>query len=392
MNIPSFLSVLLLVLLNLGTVGVTNVLAGDSDCGECHESTVRKGKANRYVHAPFQRNQCAACHVAGEKSADPSRSATENKSAVASETLDWFYRSGAEASSHLIELPSTVSPESIFYRARSGRDRSPIRPLPFDARQVKTSLTLSSAPQVSRLRVADIRKGIRCTATLRWSSSEFARAEIHYGVDALNLKIEESRYLRDHSVLLKGLEPGRLYRYEVTVIDARGQRSAVAAGTFMTDKSLIEATEAVGPGSVGLGEIAFEFYKDQGRYFVKLQSDRLFSMDAGVGKKTEAQQGAATEAAQTTEGTDTKSHPVLKSRLDTNVTSCHGCHRALKEVYSHPINVRPKPGMIIPPEYPLLLDGRLSCMSCHAVHGSNYEFRLLKPSKKELCLGCHQDY
>ncbi|MBW2186551.1 MAG: cytochrome c3 family protein, partial [Deltaproteobacteria bacterium] len=50
------------------------------------------------------------------------------------------------------------------------------------------------------------------------------------------------------------------------------------------------------------------------------------------------------------------------------------------------------PGMIIPPEYPLLENGRMTCMTCHQPHSSNNEARLLKEGKKELCTGCHTNY
>jgi predicted CXXCH cytochrome family protein len=64
----------------------------------------------------------------------------------------------------------------------------------------------------------------------------------------------------------------------------------------------------------------------------------------------------------------------------------------LKGSSSHPVNILPKPGMVIPPEYPLLADGRISCMSCHVYHGGNFEHRLVKPDKQSLCKGCHSDY
>ena len=85
-------------------------------------------------------------------------------------------------------------------------------------------------------------------------------------------------------------------------------------------------------------------------------------------------------------------HLKLTDKFTINTFTCRNCHLGIKEELSHPVNVYPKPGMIIPQEYPTLADGRILCMSCHAKHASDNEYRLLKSSKKALCTGCHGDF
>ncbi len=83
-------------------------------------------------------------------------------------------------------------------------------------------------------------------------------------------------------------------------------------------------------------------------------------------------------------------HAGLSDEAWSSMASCHQCHDK-DEAASHPVNVLPPPGMVIPPEYPTLADGRMTCASCHAIHGSDREYLTRKRSKRELCVGCHLD-
>jgi predicted CXXCH cytochrome family protein len=69
---------------------------------------------------------------------------------------------------------------------------------------------------------------------------------------------------------------------------------------------------------------------------------------------------------------------------------CRNCHQSQSGT-THPVNVLPPPGMIIPPEYPTLADGRITCASCHSTHSSDYEYLAIRAGKRELCVGCHKD-
>jgi predicted CXXCH cytochrome family protein len=88
--------------------------------------------------------------------------------------------------------------------------------------------------------------------------------------------------------------------------------------------------------------------------------------------------------------TGNNSHDDLSSKQDITLEVCRSCHQN-QNTATHPVNVYPKPGMIIPPEYPTLPDGRITCMSCHEAHGSDYEFLMIVSGKRELCIGCHRD-
>ncbi len=84
-------------------------------------------------------------------------------------------------------------------------------------------------------------------------------------------------------------------------------------------------------------------------------------------------------------------HIPLANKKYSSMTICTTCHQAFNQQKSHPVNILPREKSKIPPEYPTLPDGRISCMTCHINHAANIEYRLIKSSRKELCLGCHPD-
>jgi predicted CXXCH cytochrome family protein len=84
-------------------------------------------------------------------------------------------------------------------------------------------------------------------------------------------------------------------------------------------------------------------------------------------------------------------HAGLSGNLEVSVEACRACHEGRSGSASHPVNVYPTPGMIVPTDYPTLPDGRITCVSCHESHSSDHEYQLIKPQGRELCVGCHRN-
>ncbi|MDY0190039.1 MAG: cytochrome c3 family protein [Desulfuromonas sp.] len=100
--------------------------------------------------------------------------------------------------------------------------------------------------------------------------------------------------------------------------------------------------------------------------------------------------GATISADEIQATTDEHEHLLAPRAINLNI--CYRCHQNMLGWTSHPVDVVAPAGMIIPAEYPLLSGGLMSCMTCHTVHSSDREDRLLKDSKRELCIGCHTNY
>jgi predicted CXXCH cytochrome family protein len=83
--------------------------------------------------------------------------------------------------------------------------------------------------------------------------------------------------------------------------------------------------------------------------------------------------------------TTSKSASILKGNQE---QLCGGCHETALKM-SHPSGFTPKPGTIIPAEYPLDWKGELTCSTCHMVH-SDMPGKLRGTLQgRDFCLACH---
>ena len=345
----------------------------------------------RYIHMPFLRKQCTPCHVAGKAVTVPTRKELQPVENAIPEKIRWFRDSYGVAATHWILLPADQVAGSLLFKAFDGSSRSPVQELTLPAlTQLPTKSDDGRAPAITDIQVADVRRGISTSATLSWQTDEFTDSRVDYGIGSLNSSRVDHKLTRKHEVILTGLDADKTYDYRVSSADIFGHQAQSAQQSFSTAKTFIVAgarfDESGGAGNVP--KIDFQLFHQGDNYLIEFTADRPVSISLGVPaeEKTAAVQPAPVA------GEEVTSHPVLKSEFETSIRACDDCHAYLKQSYSHPVNVMPKPGMVIPAEYPLLPDGRISCMSCHATHGGNYEYRLIKSGKEELCLGCHTDY
>jgi len=75
---------------------------------------------------------------------------------------------------------------------------------------------------------------------------------------------------------------------------------------------------------------------------------------------------------------------------------CSRCHWKITENYSHPVEVIPS-GSKIPEDLPLSWNGRMTCSTCHDIHGraendrGERTFFLRRPARgKKFCMACHE--
>ena len=370
------------------------VYAADAfaNCGGCHHDTVENIKQTHIVHAPFTRGDCSQCHLVGRKAAPEVKKSDMLREVEQREKIDWFREVRDLDSEHWLLIPESRADKEIYLKLWDGINRPPLKALTLPPlKRLKEPKKEQQPPVISDVVVTEVRRGINTSATIRWQTDEFTDAEILYGRQGLTSSTFDKKLTRQHQAVLGGLEKNAGYQVQIVCRDIHGNQAKSAIFNFKTDKTFIEPAERRVSNRFAGQEISldWEFYRLQNNYLIVFKSDRAMSLSYGVERKNGGETTRKTKQPMAATG---GGHPLLKSQLDTNITLCYSCHGGFKGVNSHPVNVLPNPGMKIPAEYPLLADGRLSCMSCHVNHGGNYAYRLIKQTKKELCLGCHPNY
>lgn len=389
----SVLRTVILVLL-FSSVAIPRLYAADvfDNCGGCHYDTVDDVKKRRIVHPPFSQGDCSQCHLIGREAAPATKKPELLREVEQREKISWFRDIRSPDTEHWILLPETKVDGLLYLKTWDGVNRSPLRTLNLpQLHRLPVSKSESQSPQISGLVVTEVRRGISTSATINWQTDEFTDSEVLYGQQGLNSSKYDRQLSRHHQAVLVGLEKNSTYQFHVLCRDIHGNQAASEVLNLKTDRTFIAPAFRRESNRHADQEIDLDWQllQQDKNYLVIIKADRPISLSLGVEKQFSEKKSAEKKRKLAAAG---GGHPLLKSQFDTNITLCYSCHSSFKGINSHPVNVIPKPGMEIPEEYPLLSDGRLSCMTCHVNHGGNYAHRLIKKSKKELCLGCHKNY
>lgn len=380
-------------LLFQGLGGVYGVAGAEEvDCEDCHRDVVDRDLDSRYVHSPFLKKQCAACHVAGQEVVLSTRQQLSALDEAFPQKIRWFRDSYGVSQSHWVLLPTQSLNGVLVFKTWDGDSRLPLQKLTLPALGQLPVREDDGQPPVivDNVTVKDVRRGISTSATIVWTTDEFADSQVAYGFGTTASTKADRKLTRQHQVILTGLDADRKYNFQVSSRDLFGNQAQSSVMSFSTDQTFLapEARHEESGAVKSDPKVEYHLFRHDDNYLVIFEADRPISLSLGV--PLEDQATVSRQSVQL--ASIDASHPVLKSQVETNITACYACHTALRQIYSHPVNVFPKAGMVIPPEYPLLPDGRISCISCHTYHGGNEEYRLLKSGKKELCIGCHTDY
>lgn len=123
----------------------------------------------------------------------------------------------------LSSLLAQVSSRVIFEFANSSRQQALSYPLAL--------LNDTVSPQISNVSAVGLTED---SATLTWTTNEFANSEIQYGVASGNYTntVSDALYVKDHSVIVTGLTSGQTYYFQITSIDQSGNTTISSESNF----------------------------------------------------------------------------------------------------------------------------------------------------------------
>lgn len=368
-----------LVLLRPG-VEAAGVVPTDSCC-RCHGAVCADSANKRYVHAPVLENMCAVCHLRGSGQAK-----VEEKEST--EAVEWFVRDNQEDDEHWFELPSTLAgtPLALLATADGGTVLSQEITLP-PLEQAESFPARQGGAAISDLRVVEVKKGVFLSARIAWKTDTITDAQVFYGEGNLEAStFLDDRWDTEHEITIAGLDAHRRYTFIAVSHDIFGNKVVSPQMVLATDDFYDHAPDRPSLQSQGDLEMRSRFYQDQGRFFARFASSRPVALRLGRNGR-QAAVGSTGQGGQLP-----LAHPELTDVYSLTITVCVSCHPDAKGPLSHPVDVLPKAGMHIPPDYAIMPDGRLSCMSCHQAHASDHEYRLTRARRKDLCLGCHRNF
>ena len=373
---------LTLLLLGLPTVSFSVNFVG---CRNCHQEGLDQDAIRLNQHEPFAQKQCAACHAknapaSGLKSGIVATTPASKRSRAPKVT--WLAESSQLSAEHSFVIPGDKLGGELVVDLRGERNRYPRQKISLPLLKELEEVPKSGVePEITMIRVLEVKRGVFLSVLISWQTDLLTDAQVLYGVEDLSQRSEKSqRFGRSHQVRLYNLKPDEQYQFQVVGTDLFGRSKVSEIHTFSTEKPF-----AMEPSATGSSQIALKSNLQRlgNSYLVQLQMDKPAAVFVGSVGEVRVQKKKPRPNID-------KLHDRLSSGLDLNIAACLNCHRG-QEQRTHPVNVLAKPGMTIPPDYPTLPDGRITCGSCHNTHSSDNDYLTIRRGKRELCVGCHKD-
>ena len=364
-------------------------------CLDCHEDMLNADLAKKNVHPPYRQRKCVTCHINNQVQKSPLSDQQNGFSPEdqASQHIQWLVKGLQVASTHWFVVPKDSMATDLFIGGEDARNKIWLKKLPLppwkELKELKNDL---APPLIKNVKVESIQRGIFISALIRWSTDEYANSRIAYGNKALDsYSAPDDQYVTEHQMLLMGLKANLQYQFAVISSDIFGNKAVSATFTLSTAEA--KTASMVSPESSNVfnsGQTySSELFRHENSFLIKIVAEKPGVLSLGtnihpLAAKLASRRDAMVEMLG-------EEHASLKNKRDTDIQLCYTCHMEYTKALSHPIGVLPKKGMVIPAGYPVLPDGRVSCVSCHERHASNNKNRMIKPTNREVCIGCHKE-
>jgi predicted CXXCH cytochrome family protein len=378
------------MLLLLTIAGVSAISAADFRiCEDCHLERLEFDRGRYYQHQAFATNDCASCHVSAPENPAVGEPVSPSPTAQ-QQRISWLTDSILPGTRHYFLLAGESLRDTLVVSLRDQqgqevREEIPLPPL----NQLDSAEDNGMTPQLVNVRVVEVKRGVFLTVTIAWQTDSLADAEVRYGTAELSQRIDSSGRLGyEHQLVLSQLQPNTNYRYQVISRDLSGRERVSEMLTFSTSRAVArrQSHEPV-VGASSAPAVMVDVRRRGDDYLLEVQLDQPHIVCIGSKGGHVVRPGDVDDAMNRTRK---RPHAGLSDEAWSSMESCRQCHEK-NVAASHPVNVLPPPGMVIPAEYPTLADGRMTCASCHAIHGSDREYLTRQRSKRELCVGCHLD-
>jgi predicted CXXCH cytochrome family protein len=379
-------------------LSATVIMADENEeCIKCHGKVFNAALNKMYIHTPFLEKKCVTCHIDNNRATGRTSNAgdrSRKNSRKQEKKIKWLKKHYQPALKHWFLLADTRIDDTLFVQLQGADNKPEVRTLKLPSLEELPKLKNDfHPPEISNIRFLGVKRGVLYSATVAWETDKASESHILFGTNALDRKsVLDSMLTRNHLVTISPLKSGKRYQYAMVSEDIFGNKKVSKPYEFQTSKlkPLRDTTWGEIDNHGRPLKLKLAMFGAGEKYLITLTTDRPTYM--AVGSNFNLRRRIGQKATGLSGKTRKFDHPALTSVYELSITICLNCHQDYETSSSHPVNVPPKRGMNFPDNYPVLSNGRMTCVSCHAAHGANHEHRMRRSSKRELCIGCHKNY
>ena len=376
----------------------------DSECLDCHEDVADVINESFYVHEPVRDKKCRVCHARQDvEETEPVQPVAEpvtnfvvaykNTTSAKQEPITWLLENFTPSRYQA----ALISPRQLedrlileLWQEQSGKKKRQFETPKLE--DLEAQNPLYQMLSIDNIYLTEFDTRLVPRASLHWTTNEPGRCTVSYGNERPDVIYEEDDlYVYDHHLHLRNFTD-KGYVVEIKCRDPYRRLKNTEHFNILSLPVLKNEQEAAIPTK---DRVRLKNLQD--KLWVEVETTQPASLSVGVQRVADDESDSAlTEPTITlpepVHETDDDEHIVLNTLLYTTTQVCHKCHTGLEPGQSHPVNVLPPLNMTVPPEYKRLKNGKITCMTCHTIHGGNTENRLIKKTPKALCTGCHTNY
>ncbi|BCO10287.1 hypothetical protein GF1_26630 [Desulfolithobacter dissulfuricans] len=369
------------------------------DCLHCHAESISRAMGLSHIHAPVLEQNCTVCHVtaAAPATATPLSAKDDSRNtgnrAPKTRKIRWLKRHDHPARDHWFLIPAKNVDDTIFVRKIGPEGRPEVITLSLPPLETLPSWENDrQPPAISDIRFLGVERGVLHSAVVTWKTDKPAGSKIMYGIRRVDEHSTsyEAVLATEHTMAISPVKRNKTYQYVITARDMFGNVAKTTVLQFSTGTVSATPLLAEDPLPTRSVRLDHRFFALGRKYLLQFTADQPTYL--AVGTHRQLQKRPVVMRADESGATSSFQHVPLKSRYETSVTVCRTCHEDYWQGTSHPVNIRPSKRVQIPDSYPVLSDGRITCISCHEPHASNNDARIRQASKRDLCIDCHRNY
>jgi predicted CXXCH cytochrome family protein len=357
-------------------------LPESASCCECHNDILEANLTKTNVHPPFLQQQCSVCHI------DDGTAVVEEGYVASAKNINWLDANFSPAEKHCFNIPVyLICSDKLIVVANDGLCESREEMLSLPAIEMLQEKADESKPYIITPEVLGIYRDIFISAVIGWSTDEESDSEVRYGVDSFRHSVKTDKLTTDHETVLQNLKPDQKYQYVVISKDIFENRVESEIAFFSTENlSPAPPMEFEQHQETDI-QLDAQFFRNNDSYFVIINANHPVTLKVGTEIINEKDKKVIEASIP-----NDQNHLSMRNGNDLMVSMCIKCHPGKIHIVEHKINKYPPSGIQISADYSTNSNGRITCITCHANHASNYQFRTIKSASKELCVGCHKGY
>ncbi len=346
------------------------------NCLSCHNSWYNEKIDEASIHAPFLHGNCNVCH---------SKSDMENSSDQDQQISDYNWILSKYIPSGMTLIPLSQNKNLLLKLTNEDKDiNKTIHLKVTNFEQLSNNIDFSLPVVITNFHVVSITTDYMVHAKIVWNTNIPTKCSIYYGISKNDKNISnEYLYSTNHILEIDGLKKNTQYYLYIVAESPINEKITSSTISFNTsanfdNSSLIENSNVNQKLDVKIINILDKRY-------IEITSPTQLYLKIALDNSNLSNGVTGINIADTS---IKPTHLCSSEIYELGYKKCLDCHNSSQYDHnSHPINIMLPPNMH-PPKKLILVNGKITCITCHCPHASNYPHQL-RMKETTLCGCCH---